>query len=62
MEFGAGIFFTDYSISPAELAAAPEEQVLGKRVLSCSASAVEATAACTFLTRECIFTHGSRSR
>ena len=28
MEFGVGIFFTDYSIAPAELAAALEERGL----------------------------------
>ena len=29
MEFGISIFFTDYSISPAELAIAMEERGLG---------------------------------
>jgi Luciferase-like monooxygenase len=137
MEFGASIFFTDYSISPAELAVALEERgfdalwaaehshipasrrtptpgggELAKRYYdvmdpfvtltaaaaatkrlkvgtgcvssssstrsrrlsrlrrsirsrvgaSCSASAADATAACTFLTRECFFRHDSHSK
>jgi hypothetical protein len=36
MEFGASIFFTDYSISPAELAVALEERGLDALWAACS--------------------------